>query len=124
MRRLMAVLIAAAALSGCRAPYMSDYANMLTRPDELPVPGIDETALAAWLAERGYVSGPPVLQSEAELRRRPNAPLVYAQPGDRDWWLTAHRTVQHACVTRHTIYYKLDPGGALAYAVRAYHNYC
>lgn len=124
MRRMITLFVALVALAGCRAPYMSDYADMLTRPDDLPAPGISKAALGAWFVQHGYVAGPPVLQSEAELRRRPRAPLVYARPGDREWWLTAHRTVQHVCVTRHTIYYTLDPGGALARAVRAHHNYC
>ena len=124
MRRLITVLVTIVALAGCRAPYLSDYANMVTIPDDLPRTGIDMQNLTAWFEDRGYIPGARVLQAEAELRRRPRDPLVYARPGDREWWLTAHRTVQHACVTRHTIYYTLDPGGALARAVRAHHNYC
>ena len=90
----------------------------------MPQPGIAHHTLVAWFEERGYIPGPKVLQAEAELRRRRRDPLVYSQPGDREWWLTAHRTVQHVCVTRHVIYYRLDGGGALDRAIHAHRNQC
>lgn len=124
MRSIAVTLFAIVLLSGCTVLYTDDYADRLTIPDELPQPGLDAFALTQWFEERGYVPGPRVLQAEAELRRRRRDPLVYSQPGDREWWLTAHRTVQHVCVTRHIIYYRLATGGTLDRAVHTHRNQC
>ena len=124
MRRVIAIVVTALVLAGCRSLYMSDYANILTRPDALPPVGVGGQTLTDWFDRHDYVTGPKVLQSEAELRRRPRAPLVYSLPGDRLWWLTAHRVVQHVCATRHVIYYRLDADGALAHVIGTYHNHC
>lgn len=124
MRLVLLAVAAAVALAGCRAPYMADYANAIVQPDDLPSPGIDRAAVTVWFEERGYAPGPKVLQAEAELLRRPGDPLIYAAPGDRLWWLTAHRTVHHACVTTRTIYYRFDPNGHLARAIYNHRSQC
>lgn len=111
-------------LGACRTMYMADYADLATIPDDLPQPGMSQTALTAWFEDRGYIPGSRVFQAESELRRRPGDPLVYAQPGERVWWMTAHRTVQHACVTKHVIYYRVAPDGQLSRAIRSHRNQC
>ena len=124
MRLLICVLAAAIAVSGCRAPYMAEVSDMVVQPDDLPTPGMTEPELVAWFEERGYVPGPRVRQSEAELRRRVGDPLVYAQPGDQRWWLTVHRTVRHACVTKRSIYYSVTPDGRLERAIYNHRSQC
>ncbi len=120
MRFVVLGLVAAIALAGCRAPYLSEYSDAIVQSDDLPEPGLGAAALTAWFEERGYVAGPRVLQAEAELRRRPGDPLVYSLPAERRWWLTAHRTIKHVCVTRRTIYYRVAVSGDL---VRAIYNH-
>ena len=124
MRLLLATLAVAVALAGCRAPYMADYAAMTVLPEDLPRPGIDVPALEAWFQQHGYAPGPKVLQAEGELRRRPGDPLIYAQPGDREWWLTQQRTVKDLCVTQRTIYYRLAADGRLSRAIGTHRSYC
>jgi hypothetical protein len=120
----MLAALVVAALAGCRAPYVADYAAMTVLPEELPAPGTTPTALEDWFAEQSYAPGPRVLQSEGELLRRPGDPLIYAQPGDREWWLTQHRTVRDFCVTRRTVYYRLAPDGRLERAIGTHRSYC
>lgn len=121
----LSILIAAVMLLGaCRTMYMADIADLATTPDELPEPGISRSALTTWFDDRGYIPGPRVFQAESELRRRPGDPLVYAQPGDRVWWSTAYRTVQHACVTKRVIYYRVAADGQLSRAIRSHRNQC
>ena len=124
MRIFILILTAAVAVAGCRGPYMSEYADAIVMADDLPAPGITTADLTTWFEERGYIPGAKVLQAEAELRRRPGDPLVYSLPDERRWWLTAHRTVKHACVTKRTIYYRLTTDGVLARAIYRHGSVC
>jgi len=124
MRRIFILLAAAVLLGACRMPYMADYADMTVRPEKFPPVGTAVPALTAWFDAHGYVPGPKILQSEAELRRRPGDPLVYARPTDRVWWRTEGRTVRDLCVTERTIYYRLGASGHLTQAVRTHRSQC
>lgn len=118
------LLVTLVMLGACRVPYMSDWADMTVRPEAFPPVGTAPAALDAWFAAHGYAPGPTVRQSEAELRRRPGDPLVYARAEDKLWWLTQHRTQRDFCVTRRVIYYRLDPGGALVQAIQSHRSQC
>lgn len=118
------ILIAMLCLAGCRAPYMSDYADWTTGPDDLPAIGTKVADLDAWFRQANYAPGPRVHQSEAELRRRPGDPLAYSLAADKRWWLSQSRTVRDLCVTQKTIYYRLDDGGALMHAIQAKRSQC
>lgn len=124
MRIAVFALLAVLTAAGCRAPYMSEYSDAIVSADELPAPGMSQHDLRVWFEERGYIPGVKVLQAEAELRRRPGDPLVYARPDDRRWWLTAHRTVKHACVTKRTIYYRVKSDGTLTRAIYRHGSQC
>lgn len=119
-----ALLAAAIALGGCRVPYMADYADMTTFADPLPPAGTPSSELWDWFVENGYVQGPRVRQSMAELRRAPGDPLVYAVAADRRWWLTQQRTVRDLCVTQKVVYYRLDAAGNLMEAVQNHRSAC
>lgn len=124
MRKLMFLLALLAATAGCRAPYMSDYADMTVMSETFPPVGTPVAALNAWFDDRGYAPGPQVYQAEASLRRRPGDPLVYARQIDKSWWLTRARSVQDLCVTERTIYYRLDAQGQLVHAIQNHRSQC
>ena len=119
---LIAGLLVLAA--GCRPPYSSEIADMTVLAEELPPRGTPLVELQAWFDAAGYVEGPTVRQSRAELTRRPGAPLVYARAEDRLWWRTRQRTIRDFCVTRRVVYYRLAPGGALVEAIPAHRSQC
>ncbi len=122
MRLLL--ILSVLALGACRVPYMSDWADMTVRPEQFPAVGTPAEVLDGWFAEKGYAPGPTVYQAEAQLRRRPGDPPTYARAEDKRWWLTRHRTVRDFCVTKRTIYYRLDPGGALVQAIQSHRSQC
>ncbi len=122
MRPLILSLILV--LGACRAPYMSDIADLTVMPDDLPPTGTPEAALNIWFDDNRYAPGPRVWQAEAELRRLPGAPLAYATEKDRSWWLSRARTVRDFCVTQKYIYYKLDDNGALTRAIMSARSQC
>jgi hypothetical protein len=122
--RFAFIALAALALAGCRVPYTSDIANFGAFPEPVPPPGTSVIDLESWFYKRGYGPGPRVLQSEAELRRDPGEPLVYALQAEREWWLTQHRVVRDFCVTKKTIYYQLDGSNALTRAIQGRISQC
>ncbi len=122
--RLCFGLILLVLVTGCRAPYSSEYADMAISHDELPPIGTTSEALATWFNQQGYVPGTTVVQATAELTRRPGEPLVYALPADKQRWLTQHRTVRHVCFTTKTVYYRVDAQGALLQAIPTKRSQC
>lgn len=116
---LMVVIVA-----GCRAPYSSEVADWTVLPETFPPTGTPAAVLDTWFNNRGYAPGPKVHQAEANLRRRPGDPLVYARQAEKDWWATRSRSVRDLCVTTRTIYYKLDPSGALMQAIQTHRSQC
>ncbi|MFK7944296.1 MAG: hypothetical protein AB8B85_15470 [Paracoccaceae bacterium] len=111
-------------LAACRAPYMSEYADLTVRPFEIPPYGTPKVELAAWFDENYFAPGPRVFQAEAELRRLPGAPLAYALDEDRSWWLSRAETVRDLCVTQKYVYYKLDAEDRLARAILTSRSQC
>lgn len=122
--RIALIALTVLALAGCRVPYTADIANFGAFPEPVPPAGTPVVDLEQWFIKRGYGPGPRVLQSEAELRRSPGDPLVYALEAERQWWLTQHRTIRDFCVTRKTIYYQIDGAGALQRAVQGRMSQC
>lgn len=122
---MRAALIAATfLLMSCRAPYMSDLADMTVLPETFPPVGTPAAVLDTWFNNRDYAPGPRVHQAEASLRRRPGDPLVYAHAAHKMWWHTRSRTVRDVCVTERTIYYRLDASGGLLQAVQNHRSQC
>ena len=117
---LLAVLLG----SGCRAPYMSELADLTVRPFEIPPYGTSAQELHAWFDENRFAPGVRVLQAESELRRLPGSPLVYALEAERTWWLTRMQTVRDFCVTQKIVYYKLDQNEALSRAIMTSRSQC
>lgn len=122
MRVLCLVLVVLTA--ACRVPYTSDLADWSVLSFDLPEEGTAPDDLGRWFESEGYVAGPKVFQTEAELRRRPGTPLVYALPGERSWWLSQVQTVRDLCVTQKFIYYRTRDDGRLARAVGAVRSQC
>lgn len=118
------LLILVLVLAGCRAPYMSDYADMTTSPDEMPQVGTSKADLDDWFRTTGYAPGPRVQQSEAELMRSPGDPLSYSLMADKRWWFSQSRAIRDLCVTQKIIYYRLDDSGALKQAIQTKRSQC
>ncbi len=120
----LAILAVAVLLGACRAPYMSDVADLTVLPYEIPPYGTPAPVLAAWFDENRFAPGPRVYQAEAELRRVPGAPLAYALDADRSWWLTRTQIVRDFCMTQKIVYYKLDGNEALSRAILTNRSQC
>ena len=120
----LALFLALMAMTACRVPYTADLADLTVWPDEMPPAGTSAEALDAWFHEEDYAPGPRVWQAEAELRRRPGAPLTYTLEKDRLWWLTRTQVVRDFCVTQKTIYYRVDGNGALDRAIQSHRSAC
>lgn len=118
------LLIAAVLLGGCRGYYLNEIADLTVIPFEIPPYGTPEAELNAWFDEHRFAPGAQVFQAEAELRRLPGAPLVYALDADRSWWLTRAQTLRDFCFTQKIVYYKLDDAGALARAILTARSEC
>lgn len=124
MTRLLILSMLFLALAACNPPRMADYSNMMALPERLPNAGTSLGDVEAWLNANGYAPGARVLQSEAELRRRPGDPLVYSLEVERMWWMSAHRTTRDLCVTLRTVYYRVDDRGALMQAIQTLRSDC
>ena len=118
------IILALLLCSACRAPYMSEIADLTVRPFEIPPYGTPAPELHQWFDENRFAPGARVLQSESELRRLPGSPLVYALESERSWWLTRMQTVRDFCVTQKIVYYKLDQNEALARAIMTSRSQC
>ena len=122
MRPLIALVLLLCA--ACRAPYMSEIADLTVRPFEIPPYGTPASELNAWFDENRFAPGARVLQAESELRRLPGSPLAYALESERSWWLSRMQTVRDFCVTQKIVYYKLDQNEALARAIMTSRSQC
>lgn len=122
MRALM--LMICVALGACRAPYMSEIADLTVRPFEIPPYGTEHGELVAWFDQNDFAPGPDIYQAEAELRRIPGAPLTYALDRDRSWWQSRVQTVRDFCVTQKYVYYKLDAEERLERAILTTRSQC
>ena len=122
MRPLIALVLLLCA--ACRAPYMSEIADLTVRPFAIPPYGTPASELNAWFDENRFAPGARVLQAESELRRLPGSPLAYALESERSWWLSRMQTVRDFCVTQKIVYYKLDQNEALARAIMTSRSQC
>lgn len=111
-------------LAACVIPRPSVINSMMAAEQKVPPPGTDGGTLRAWFAAEGYVAGPNVLQSRAELARRPGDPLVYATQAERQWWLSQQQTVHDLCITSKVVYYRVTADGALVDAVPTVRSTC
>lgn len=118
------LIVAVMLVASCRAPYMSDLADMTVLPETFPPVGTPSVALDTWFNNRDYAPGPRVHQAEASLRRRPGDPLVYAVQADKMWWYTRSRSVRDVCVTERVIYYRLDASSNLIQAIQNHRSQC
>ena len=118
------ILLALVLCSACRAPYMHEIADMTVRPFKIPPYGTPVAELDAWFDANQFAPGARILQAEAELRRPPGAPLVYALEADRTWWFSRMQTVRDFCVTQKIVYYKLDENEALSRAILTSRSQC
>lgn len=122
---MRALVIAILLLTGaCRAPYMSEWADLTVIPFEIPPYGTPEAELNLWFDQNMFAPGARIYQAEAELRRLPGAPLVYALEKDRRWWLSRLQTVRDLCVTQKIVYYMLDENQALSRAILTSRSQC
>ena len=111
-------------LMACVLPRPSAINDMLVVDPDLPPPGTKGEVLQNWFADEGYVPGPKVRQSRAELLRRPGDPLVYATEAERRWWLSQQQTSHDLCVTAKYVYYRVQPDGTLIDAIPAVRSTC
>lgn len=118
------VLLMLVLLGACRAPYMSEWANLTVVPFDIPPYGTPRGELELWFDENRFRPGPQVFQAESELRRLPGAPLAYALDEDRSWWLSRSQTVRDFCFTEKYVYYKLDDQERLARAILTSRSQC
>ncbi|MEM0987394.1 MAG: hypothetical protein AAGK00_00835 [Pseudomonadota bacterium] len=112
------------ALGACRAPYLSELADLTVLEFQIPSYGTPGDELNAWFDQTGFDPRAKVYQAESELRRLPGTPYVYALEAERTWWLTRAQTVKDFCTTQKIVYYKLDDAGALARAILTSRSQC
>lgn len=122
--RMLVFVLALLAVSGCRAPYLSEINDLTVMEYEIPPYGTPADELALWFDQNGFAPGPNVWQAESELRRLPGTALAYALEADRSWWLTRAQTVKDFCTTQKIVYYKLDQDGRLARALLTARSQC
>lgn len=118
------LLLTLVAFAACRPIYSRDVSNFTAFPEMIPEVGTPVADLEMWFHKRGFVAGPDVFQSEAELVRMQGSPPVYSVEADRSWWFSRVRAVQDYCVTQKFIYYKLDEAQRLSQAIQNSRSSC
>lgn len=118
------LLLCCVAIGACRAPYMSEWANLTVLPFEIPPYGTPAAELNLWFDENRFAPAARVYESETDLRRLPGAPLAYGPESERSWWLSRMQTVRDLCVSQKIVYYKLDVNNALSRAILTSRSRC